>query len=301
MTPVGAVGTKDNIGAKGQKDGVGKTSTARRAVKHTAEAIWIRSTNTIWARGRMHAALEMPDIRQYLTACHELFKFLLALQGASTYARSQRCFRWDWWCECASSARPGSRRRRATRRGPWPGRPPLCRPWGASDGGGPAAQQRGRVSAGCRPDRRRRCAGISRRAPPTPPGRIRAWLLRRSATRIASSPVSMTRAVGIGHVFDENPDLVDLGLGVLDRRKAIIEVFRKGPCGHLVLPGWNVTRCRPDSHTGGRRAGRRQVVRQAPGRRYVLPTAQRPAPAPDAGRHQPVMVAIGEISLSTST
>ena len=29
----------------------------------------------------MHAALEMPDIRQYLTACHELFKFLLALQG----------------------------------------------------------------------------------------------------------------------------------------------------------------------------------------------------------------------------
>ena len=35
---------------------------------------------------RMHAALERPDIRQYLTACHELFKFLLALQGASTYA-----------------------------------------------------------------------------------------------------------------------------------------------------------------------------------------------------------------------
>ena len=35
----------------------------------------------------MHAALERPDIRQYLTACHELFKFLLALQGASTYAR----------------------------------------------------------------------------------------------------------------------------------------------------------------------------------------------------------------------
>ena len=34
---------------------------------------------------RMHAALEMPDIRQYLTACHELFEFLLALQGASTY------------------------------------------------------------------------------------------------------------------------------------------------------------------------------------------------------------------------
>ena len=33
----------------------------------------------------MHAALERPDIRQYLTACHELFKFLLALQGASTY------------------------------------------------------------------------------------------------------------------------------------------------------------------------------------------------------------------------
>ena len=47
MTPVGAIGTKDNIGAKGQRDGVGKTSTARRAVKHTAEAIWIRSTNTI--------------------------------------------------------------------------------------------------------------------------------------------------------------------------------------------------------------------------------------------------------------
>ena len=37
---------------------------------------------------RMHAALERPDIRQYLTACHELFKFLLALQGASTYAPS---------------------------------------------------------------------------------------------------------------------------------------------------------------------------------------------------------------------
>ena len=33
----------------------------------------------------MHAALERPDIRQYLTACHELFEFLLALQGASTY------------------------------------------------------------------------------------------------------------------------------------------------------------------------------------------------------------------------
>ena len=49
MTPVGAVGTKDNIGAKGQRDGVGKTSIARRAVKHTAETIWIRSTNTIWA------------------------------------------------------------------------------------------------------------------------------------------------------------------------------------------------------------------------------------------------------------
>ena len=30
---------------------------------------------------RMHAALERPDIRQYLTACHELFEFLLALQG----------------------------------------------------------------------------------------------------------------------------------------------------------------------------------------------------------------------------
>ena len=29
----------------------------------------------------MHAALERPDIRQYLTACHELFEFLLALQG----------------------------------------------------------------------------------------------------------------------------------------------------------------------------------------------------------------------------
>ena len=40
---------------------------------------------------RMHAALERPDIRQYLTACHELFKFLLALQGASTYAL--------WWLE----------------------------------------------------------------------------------------------------------------------------------------------------------------------------------------------------------
>ena len=45
----------------------------------------------------MHAALEMPDIRQYLTACHELFKFLLALQGASTYAR---------WC-CPMTAGPG--------------------------------------------------------------------------------------------------------------------------------------------------------------------------------------------------
>ena len=58
MTPVGAVGTKDNIGAKGQRDGVGTTSTARRAVKHTAEAIWIRSTNTIWARGAC-----MPHLR----------------------------------------------------------------------------------------------------------------------------------------------------------------------------------------------------------------------------------------------
>ena len=29
----------------------------------------------------MHAALERPDIRQYLTACHELFESLLALQG----------------------------------------------------------------------------------------------------------------------------------------------------------------------------------------------------------------------------
>jgi len=35
---------------------------------------------------RMNAALERPDIRQYLTACLKLFKFLFALQGASTYA-----------------------------------------------------------------------------------------------------------------------------------------------------------------------------------------------------------------------
>ena len=49
MTPAGAAGTEDNVGAKGQRDGVGKTSTKRRAVKHTAEAIWIRSTNTIQA------------------------------------------------------------------------------------------------------------------------------------------------------------------------------------------------------------------------------------------------------------
>ena len=34
---------------------------------------------------RMNAASQRPDIRQYLTACHKLFKFLLALQGASTY------------------------------------------------------------------------------------------------------------------------------------------------------------------------------------------------------------------------
>ena len=106
-----------------------------------------------------------------------------------------------------------------------------------------------------------------------------------------------------GHVLDENPDLVDLGLGVLDRRKAKIEVFRKGPCGHLVL---RELECgTPPARQPYRRTarGRRQVVRQGPGRRYVLPTANDlpPAPAPDAGRHQPVMVAIGEISLSTST
>ena len=44
--------------------------------------------------------------------------------------------------------------------------------------------------------------------------------------------------------------------------------------------------------TGGP-AGAGPAVRTANG--------QRPAPAPDTGRHQPVMVAIGEISLSTST
>ena len=58
MIPDGAVGTKDNIGAKGQRDGVGKTNTTRRAVKHTAGAIWIRSTNTIRARGAC-----MPHLR----------------------------------------------------------------------------------------------------------------------------------------------------------------------------------------------------------------------------------------------
>ena len=34
-----------------------------------------------------------------------------------------------------------------------------------------------------------------------------------------------------GHVLDEDPDLVDLGLGVLDRRKAILEVLGKRACG----------------------------------------------------------------------
>ena len=35
----------------------------------------------------MNAASQRPDTRQYLTACHKLFKSLLALQGAFTYAR----------------------------------------------------------------------------------------------------------------------------------------------------------------------------------------------------------------------
>ena len=50
MPPVGAVGTEDNIGAKGQRDGVGRTSNCRRATSEPARAFWIRSTNTIWAR-----------------------------------------------------------------------------------------------------------------------------------------------------------------------------------------------------------------------------------------------------------
>lgn len=50
MTPDGAAVTKDSTGAKGQRDWVGQTGKIRRAVRHDALAIWIRSANTIWAR-----------------------------------------------------------------------------------------------------------------------------------------------------------------------------------------------------------------------------------------------------------
>ena len=72
MIPDGAVGTKDNIGAKGQRDGVGKTNTTRRAVKHTAGAIWIRSTNTIRTRGACMLHLRgrtYDSTRPHVTSC----------------------------------------------------------------------------------------------------------------------------------------------------------------------------------------------------------------------------------------
>ena len=54
----------------------------------TVDGTRISFVHGVMGPRRMHAALERPDIRQCLTACHELFKFLLALQGASTYAPS---------------------------------------------------------------------------------------------------------------------------------------------------------------------------------------------------------------------
>ena len=75
MTPVGAVGTKDNIGAKGRETSTapGLSRIPLKRFGSDPRRPYGPAAHAPHLRGR--------SIRQYLTACHELFKFLLEAGG----------------------------------------------------------------------------------------------------------------------------------------------------------------------------------------------------------------------------